>query len=100
MLPDCAARNPGYSYGRERVAQTWNTYSKLAPDQEMIGGDAAAAMHQEIERGQGPHQRVFEAGLVPEIAAYAPALVIRDDEKNDDGNGDRAGQRPQRQHRP
>jgi hypothetical protein len=31
---------------------------------------------EEIERGHGPHQRVFQPGLVPEIAADPPARPI------------------------
>src|SRR6516165_11095464 len=72
---------------------------QLAPDEQMIERERAAPAHQEIERGYSPHQRVLETGSVPEIAADPPALVIRHDEKDDDGKRNRARQQPQRQHR-
>src|SRR5262245_798406 len=36
---------------------------------EMVKGDRAGPVHEEIERRDGPHQGVFEAELVPEIFA-------------------------------
>jgi hypothetical protein len=55
--------------------EVWS--SEFSPNQKMIDGDRAAAVHQEIERGHGPHQREFEAHLVPEKSAHSPAFVVR-----------------------
>src|SRR5215831_17806754 len=65
----------------------------------MIDRDRAAAVHQEIQYRHGPHQRVFQAGLVPEISADPPALVIGYDEKDHDRAGDGPGEQPEREHR-
>src|SRR5262249_3348120 len=65
----------------------------------MIDRDRAAAVHQEIQHRHGPHQRVFQAGLVPEISADPPALVIGYDEKDHDRAGDGPGEQPKREHR-
>jgi hypothetical protein len=43
----------------------------------------AAAVGQEIERRDEPHQRIFHAELVPEIAADPPALEIGHDQEQD-----------------
>src|SRR2546428_11785401 len=59
-----------------------NRRSKRAADQDVVERVGAPAVHEEIERRDGPHQRVFETELVPEIAADAPALVIRDGEQD------------------
>src|SRR5258705_12746386 len=78
--------------------QTWTTLatvgscfavprSEFSPDQQMVDRDRAAALHQEIEGGHGPHQREFEAHLVPEKSAHSPALVVRHDEETDDREG-------------
>src|SRR5262249_2619886 len=42
--------------------------SAFAAEPEMIERIRAAAVDHEIERRDGPHQRVFEAELVPELA--------------------------------
>src|SRR5262245_12125632 len=76
-----------------------NWWSEFSPNEEMIERDRAAAVHQEVERGHRPHQRVFEAGLVPEISAHAPAFVIRHDQENDDRAGSESGEQSQREHR-
>src|SRR5262245_50900203 len=65
----------------------------------MIERDRATAVHQEIQRGHGPHQRVFQAGLVPEISADPPALVIGHDEKDHDRARDEASEQSEREHR-
>src|ERR1700730_11664227 len=79
---------------------TTTVRSKLAPDQEPIERDGAAAMDEEKERGEGPHQGVFEAGLVPEIAADAAALVVGHDEEEEDREGGGAREQTERQQRP
>src|SRR5260370_26917765 len=56
--------------------------SEFSLDQQMIDRDRAAALHQEIEGGHGPHQREFEAHLIPEKSAHAPALEVRYHEEN------------------
>src|SRR5262249_9754266 len=60
--------------------------------------DGAAAVNREKKRGPGQHQRVFKAGLVPEIAADPPAFVIGHDEKDHDRAGDEASEQPEREH--
>src|SRR4029453_6486454 len=62
--------------------------SEFASDQQMIERKRGAAVVEEIERADRPHQRVFEPGLVPEIAADPPALDVRDDEENEDRQRD------------
>jgi hypothetical protein len=80
----------GYARSRPRVAGRLGSRSEFSPDQKMIDGDHAAAVHQEIEGGHGPHQREFEAHLIPEKSAHSPAFVVRHDEKNDDRAGSEA----------
>src|SRR5215471_9954694 len=46
-----------------------------APDQ-MVKRDRAAAMRQKVEGAGGPHEGIFKALRVPEIAAHTPALEI------------------------
>ena len=65
----------------------------------MIERDHAAAVDQEIERRDRPHQREFETHLVPEIPADAPALDIADKEKNEDRQRGRPGEQAERQQR-
>src|SRR5262249_53728723 len=48
---------------------------------------------------RGPHQRVFETGLVPEIAAYPPAFVIRHEQKDNNGDGNESGEQAESEHR-
>src|SRR3954468_7651548 len=73
--------------------------SELASDQQMVGRDRAPTVHQEIQRCHGPHQGVLEAGLVPEISAHAPALVVGHDEENDDCKRGGTGEQPEREQR-
>src|SRR5262249_12776024 len=79
------------------IPASWR--SEFSPDEKMIDRDRAAAVHQEIQRGHGPHQRVFEARFVPEISADPPALVIGYDEKDHDRAGGEARKQPEREHR-
>src|SRR5262249_8338330 len=69
-----------------RIPASWR--SELASDEKMIDRNRTTAVHQEIQHCHGPHQRVFEAGLVPEISADPPTLVIGYDEKDHDRAGD------------
>src|ERR1700733_889877 len=50
--------------------------SSKFPADQMIERIKAAAVDQEIERGDQPHQRIFHAELVPEITTDPPALEI------------------------
>jgi hypothetical protein len=61
--------------------------------------EIAPAVHQEIQRGHGPHQGVLEAGLVPEISAHPPALIVGHDEENDDRKRGRPGEQSEREQR-
>src|SRR5689334_22375716 len=72
---------------------------EFPPSHKMIDGDRPTAVHQEIESGQGPQQREFEAHLVPKKSAHSPAFVVRHDEKNDDGAGGEASEQSKREHR-
>src|SRR6516162_8451978 len=73
--------------------------SELAPDENMIDRDRPTAIYQEIQHRHRPHQRVFQAGLVPKISADAPTLVIGYDEKDQDRAGDGPREQPERKHR-
>src|SRR5262249_9453192 len=67
------------------AARAWScARSEFTPDQEMIERDRPAPVHEEIKHAEGPHQRVFEPELIPEIAAYPPALVVGHDQENQD----------------
>src|SRR4051794_21108816 len=66
--------------------------SEFAPDQKMIDGDRAAAVHQKIEGGHAPHQREFKTHRGPEKSAHSPAFVVCHHEKNDDRAGGEAGE--------
>src|SRR6202035_5707868 len=65
--------------------------SSKFPADQMIERITAAAMDQEIERRDEPHQRIFHAELVPEIAADPPALEIGHDQEQ---HQRQAGQAP------
>ena len=54
-----------------------DTYKVPPLAEEMVKRDHASAMHQDVDRRHGPHQRVFETELVPEIFAHPPALRQR-----------------------
>src|SRR5260221_11775515 len=58
------ARAPSGEVGRARRSQM----SNLPADQKMIEGIETAAVNKEIERRDRPHQGVFEAKCIPEIA--------------------------------
>src|SRR5262245_52807515 len=94
-ISPCPARD-GNETG-VRIPARWR--SELASDEKMIDRDRATAMHQEIHHGHGPHERVFQPGLVPEISADPPALVIGYNEKDHDHAGDGPGEQPEREHR-
>src|SRR5262245_10016708 len=66
--------------------------SEFSPNQKMIDGDRAAAVYQEVESRHGPQQREFEAHLVPEKSANAPAFVVRHNKENADRAGSEAGE--------
>src|SRR2546423_2314217 len=71
---------------------------KRAAD-EVVKRDRAATMHHEVQRRDGPHQRVFETELIPEILADTPAFEIRHDQENEDSERDRPGEQPEREQR-
>src|ERR1051326_5531520 len=56
--------------------------------EEMVEREKPAAVHQHIERGDRPHQRIFEAKLVPKVAADAPALDIGDQQEQKHREGE------------
>src|SRR5215471_763725 len=58
--------------------------SELPPDQKVIEGIKAAAVNEEIEGRRRPHQRVFEAERIPEIAAHPPTFDVRHRQKDED----------------
>src|SRR5260370_15991113 len=66
----------------------------------MSEGIGAANVRKEIERRDRPHQGVFEAERIPEIAAHAPALDVRHREKNKKRHCRRAGEKAKREQRP
>src|SRR5260370_37048254 len=82
--------------GRARRSQM----SNLPANQKMIEGIETAAVNKEIERRDRPHQGVFEAERIPEIAAHAPALDVRHREKNKNRHCRRAGEKATRDQRP
>src|SRR5262249_8798902 len=81
-----------------RIPARWR--SELASDEKMIDRDRPTAIYQEIQHRHGPHQRVFQAGLVPKISADAQTLVIGYDEKDQDRAGDGPREQSERKHRP
>src|SRR5712671_3515120 len=74
--------------------------SNLPANQKMIEGIETAAVNKEIERRDRPHQGVFEAECIPEIAAHPPALDVRHREKNKNRHCRRAGGKAKREQRP
>src|SRR5262249_39669533 len=73
--------------------------SEFTPDQEMIERERPAPMHAGIKRAEGPHQLIFEAELIQEIAAYPPALVVGHDQENQDRQCRRPREQADRQQR-
>src|SRR5262245_216784 len=73
---------------------------KSAAEQEVIERVRPAAVHEEIQHLDRPHQRVFEAELVPEIAADAPALDIGHCEEDQNRHRDDAREQAEREQRP
>src|SRR5262245_11045069 len=57
---------------------------------QMVKRDRTAAMDEEIERHNGPHQSVFEPELIPEVFAHPPALDIGHDQEEEDRHGGNA----------
>ena len=61
----------------------------IVPAEQVVERIAATAVNQNAKRGDGPHQRIFQAEPVPEIAADAPAFDIGDQKKNENHCCDR-----------
>src|SRR3984957_19214384 len=59
-----------------------------------------AAVDENHERGNGPHQRIFETELVPKILADAPAFDIGDQQENQNDSGNRPREQSEREERP
>src|ERR1700719_458637 len=68
----------------KKCAVTATKGSNLPANQKMIEGVEAATMNDEIERRHRPHQGVFEAERIPEIAADTPALDIGHRQEDED----------------
>src|SRR5579863_5355610 len=65
------------------------------PADQVVERKNAAALNQYVERGDGPHQRIFEAKLVPKVLADLPAFDVSDQQKQQDGRSDRACEQPE-----
>src|SRR6516165_3143692 len=88
----------------ERVVQT----DAVGLDEAFVGGQVylllksenaierirARAADEDVERSDRPHQRIFQAELIPKITTDAPAFDIADEKKNQNNGRDRARDRP------
>src|SRR5208282_4649147 len=93
--PGTARASPMTGTGRYNMHASRSKF----PADAVVQRIPAAAVNEHVEHGDRPHQRVFDAKLVPKIFADAPALDIGDQEENQDDGGDRAGENPEREQR-
>src|SRR5581483_2151482 len=86
---------------RTRLARNDNRgTSSKRPAEPVVERERAAAAHEKEQGAGGPHQRVFHALRVPEISADAPALHVRDQQKEKDGQRGGAREQARRQQGP
>src|SRR5207247_820684 len=70
------------------------TALERAADQ-VVKRDRAAAVDEEVERRDRPHERVFEPELIPEIFSDPPALEVGHHEEDHDRHGGRPREQPE-----
>src|SRR6516164_1149630 len=94
----------------ERVVQT----DAVGLDEAFVGGQVylllksenaierirARAADEDVERSDRPHQRIFQAELIPKITTDAPAFDIADEKKNQNNGRDRAREQTECKERP
>src|SRR5579862_3250333 len=67
----------------------------LVSANEMIERVESATVDEDVERGNSPHERIFETELIPKIFADTPTLQIGDEQKGQYDGGYGACKEPE-----
>src|SRR5262249_28066546 len=89
-------RNGGSRHSRPQSLR-WMKRSCSSETDESVERIGARAADQDVECGDGPHQRIFQAELIPKIAADAPPLDITDQKESKAHRGGWAREQAERQ---